>query len=103
MTADQLTIRLTPEPKEKLEALAPDMGRDPAEAATMAIEAYIEANAWQVRHIREALDEAKLGTPGIPHEEVVKWMDSWGTDHELPRPTPPERYAIIRPWKERST
>ena len=91
MTADSLTVRLIPELKEKLEALASDMGRNTAEVASMAIEAYIEANAWQVRHIREALDEAKSGTPGIPHEEVVKLMESWGTDHELPRPVPTTR------------
>jgi hypothetical protein len=28
-----------------------------------------------------------IGTPGIPHEEVEKWVRSWGTKDELPRPT----------------
>ncbi len=74
--------------KERLADIARDMGRDPAEVACMAIEAYIEANAWQVRQIREGLDEAVSGTPGVPHEEVMEWLASWGTDHELPRPTP---------------
>ena len=91
MMAETLIVRLSPDLKEKLEALARDMGRNPAEVASMAIDAYIEANAWQVRHIREALDEARSGTPGIPHEEVVKWMKSWGTEHELPRPVPKAR------------
>ena len=67
------------------------MGRDPSEVATMAIDAYIEANAWQVRQIRKALDEARSDTPGVPHEEVVEWIKSWGTDHELPRPVPKRR------------
>lgn len=44
--------------------------------------------AWQIVHIKEALAESKSGLPGVPHEEVVKWMESWGTDHELPRPEP---------------
>ena len=45
-------------------------------------------SAWQVAHIRAALAEDEEGTPGIPHEEVMRWMQSWGTDHELPRPIP---------------
>jgi predicted transcriptional regulator len=24
---------------------------------------------------------------GIPHEEVCKWLESWGTENELPPPT----------------
>jgi predicted transcriptional regulator len=88
MTAESLTVHLTTELKEKLEALARDMGRNTAEVASMAIEAYIEANAWQARQIREGLDDANSGTPGVPHEEVMDWLASWGTDHELPRPTP---------------
>jgi len=88
MTSDTLILPLTPALKQRLADLAGDMGREPAEVVRMAIEAYIEANAWQVRQIREALDEANSGTPGVPHEEVMEWLASWGTDHELPRPTP---------------
>ena len=45
-------------------------------------------NASQVARIKEALDEARSGALGVPHEEVARWMESWGTDHELPRPSP---------------
>jgi predicted transcriptional regulator len=24
----------------------------------------------------------------VPHDKVVEWLKSWGTPHELPRPTP---------------
>ena len=24
--------------------------------------------------------------PGVPAEEVRRWVESWGTDHELPKP-----------------
>lgn len=27
----------------------------------------------------------------VPHEEVAAWLDSWGTDHELPCPRPKPR------------
>jgi len=44
-------------------------------------------NKWQVARIKAALEDARSGKPGIPHEEVVRWTESWGTEHELPRPT----------------
>lgn len=45
----------------------------------------------QVAHIKEALEEAKSGSAGIPHEEIERWMDSWDTEQELPRPEPKHR------------
>ena len=46
---------------------------------------------WQVAHIKAGLAEDEAGGPGVPHEEVVRWMKSWETDHELPMPEPPAR------------
>ena len=43
-------------------------------------------NDWQIAHIRAALAEDEQGEPGVTHAEVIEWMESWGTDHELPRP-----------------
>ena len=83
-----MTVRLTPELSEKLEALARDTKRSKSYLASEAIEGYVNLNAWQVAHIKAALAEDAEGTPGIPHEEVMRWMKSWGTDHELPRPEP---------------
>jgi predicted transcriptional regulator len=82
-----MTVRLTPETNEKLEALARDTKRSKSYLATEAIESYVDRNAWQVARIKESLVEAKSGAPGVPHAKVVKWMKSWGTDRELRRPT----------------
>jgi hypothetical protein len=43
-------------------------------------------NAWQVARITAALEDARSGAAGIPHERVEAWMVSWETDQELPRP-----------------
>src|SRR6266851_7373799 len=83
-----MTVRLTPEVRDKLDALARDTKRSKAYLASEAIESYVNLNAWQVAHIKEALAEDEGGAPGVPHDEVTRWMDSWGTDHELPRPGP---------------
>jgi len=83
-----MTVRLTPEVSGQLEALARDTKRSKAYLASEAIETYVNLNAWQVAHIKAALAEDDEGAPGVPHEEVMRWMESWGTDHELPRPEP---------------
>ena len=69
-----------------LDALAHDTKRSKAYLAGEAITFYVEQNAWQVARIKASLEEAKSGTPGIPHAEVERWVNSWDTPHELPRP-----------------
>ena len=83
-----VTVRLTPEVHERLEALARDTKRSKSHLASEAIETFVDLNAWQVAHINAALAEDEAGAPGVAHDEVVRWMGSWGTDHELPRPEP---------------
>ena len=49
--------------------------------------------AWQERcggtgsdeRVRAAVADADP-RPSIPHETVVAWLRSWGTDHQLPPP-----------------
>jgi predicted transcriptional regulator len=83
-----MTVRLKQEVKDKLDALARDTNRSKSYLASEAIESYINLNAWQVEHIKAALAEDETGEPGVPHEHVMDWMNSWGTDNELPRPEP---------------
>lgn len=82
----RVTTRLSPELKSRLEALSKRTRRSQSDLVEEALEAYVAAVAWQVRHITLALEEAKRGAPGVPHERVVEWLKSWGTDHELPPP-----------------
>ena len=83
-----MTVRLKPAVSERLEMLARGTKRSKAYLASEAIEAYVELNSWQVAHIKGALEEDESNVPGAPHEEVVSWMESWGTDRELPPPKP---------------
>jgi predicted transcriptional regulator len=83
-----MTVRLAPEVKEKLDALARDTKRSRSYLASEAIETYVNLNAWQVAHIKAALAEDEKDGPGVLHEEVVRWIESWSTDHELPQPEP---------------
>lgn len=83
-----MTVRLSPELDEKLAALARERKRSKSDLASEAIAAFVDVDAWQVAHIKELLDEARSGAPGVLHEDVVRWVESWDIGHELPRPKP---------------
>lgn len=83
-----MTVRIEPEVGKKLDALARDMHRSKAYLASEAIAAFVDRNAWQVEEIRQALEDRAAGKPGVPHEDVQRWVESWDTENELERPTP---------------
>ena len=88
--AEQLTmtIRLPPQLSEKLTELARNTNRSAEELAGEAIASYVALNVRQIDEIKAALAEAGSGASGVPHDEVVKWVRSWGKENELPRPRP---------------
>jgi predicted transcriptional regulator len=46
-----------------------------------------ELDVWQRAMIHEAVTYADSpNAEWIPHEDLVAWLRSWGTDHELPPP-----------------
>src|SRR5690349_24667448 len=81
-----IAVRTSPETKEQLEALAEDMGRSTSNLAHEAIAAYIKENAWQVEAIGKAVAQADAGGPFVALEDMERWAESLGTDHELPLP-----------------
>ena len=83
-----MTVRLTPELSDKLEALARDTNRSKSYLASEAIASFVEVNSWQVGRIKKALAEARSGAPGVPHDEVVRWVQSWDTDNQRRWPKP---------------
>ena len=36
--------------------------------------------------ILEAVAEADADGKSVPHDDVCKWVESWGSEHELPEP-----------------
>src|SRR6476620_4093498 len=81
-----ITVRTSREIKEQLEALAENMGRSTNYLADEALSSYINENAWPVEAIRKAVEQADAGGPFVAHEAVKRWVESWGSDHELPPP-----------------
>lgn len=87
MSTTTLTIRIDEETKQKLENLAEATARSKTYLVTSAIKGFIEANDWQVRAIKKAVEHAdKPDAKFVAHEDVVAWLDTWGTKKEKKRP-----------------
>ena len=88
-----LTVRLRKETKDRLDALAESVKRPGSLLAADAIEAFVEASAWQVEEIRTALLEADAGGPFVSHEDAMAYLEARARGEQ---PEPPEG-AIRKP------
>jgi len=87
MSKQNITVRLEPEMVAKLDQLAAAMQRDRSWLMGHAIERYVEEEAWQVKAIREAMQKVKDRRARVAsHEDVSRWLESWGTDDEREAP-----------------
>ena len=80
------TIRVNEADKARLEALARSTGRSRSFLAAEAISEYLSINEWQISGIKAAIDDLDRGER-FEHESVRKWVESWGSERELERPT----------------
>jgi predicted transcriptional regulator len=82
-----LTVRLTPDVKRRLEAVALRVRRSKSFLAAEAIEEFLAIQEWQIAAIKEGIAAADRGDL-IPHEDVRAWVASFGSKRKLPRPRP---------------
>lgn len=61
MRAPTMTIRVEPELRQAIKALAEATDRSEAGVVKAAVAAYLDANAWQVEAIRRALQDVQSG------------------------------------------
>ncbi|MCP4041141.1 MAG: ribbon-helix-helix protein, CopG family [Gammaproteobacteria bacterium] len=87
MTNSVLSIRVPEELKAQLDSLSEATSRSKSYIAVEALSEYVRRNAWKVKEIQEALKEADKGV-FISQEAMAKWVDSLGTNNELPPPKP---------------
>lgn len=82
------TIRIDAELEVPLEVLCKKFNRSKSSLINQALKEFISQQVlaeqrWQ--KTLPALMSMKSGG-GVPAEKVFKWMESWNTDKELPRP-----------------
>ena len=82
-----LTAHIPEELAEKVDRYAKSMERSRAWIVKRALANWVNWEEEKTRLSLEALEEAdQIGA--IPHEEMVAWADSLGTDNPLPAPKP---------------
>ena len=86
MTSSTFTIRVDEADKARLEALARSTGRSRSFLAAEAISEYLAVNEWQIAATRAAMGSLDRGER-IAHESVRNWVESWGAEGELDRPS----------------
>jgi predicted transcriptional regulator len=59
---------------------------DEEDSAALTAEELRAIEEWQIAAIEEGIAAAERGEL-IPHEEVQAWVESWGSEHELPCPS----------------
>lgn len=79
------SVRLKPETRKKLAKLAKASGRSSNFLISDAVESYVDDQERMLARIRQADRQFKSGHY-VEHEEMKRWLLSWGTDRELPPP-----------------
>jgi len=80
------TIRISTDIKHRLDKLAKSIKRTRSWLAADAVENYLAEQEHHLALIEQAEREIEAGR-AVPHEDVARWLLSWGTDHELPPPS----------------
>jgi predicted transcriptional regulator len=85
MPQSSIVIQLDPAIQARLTALAEDRRKPVSEVAAEVISTFFALDRWEHQHIRNGLAELETGD-GVSNERVMEWLDSWGTENELPAP-----------------
>lgn len=80
-----LTVRLPTEIEARLDRLAKTTSISKSRLGADAMVAYLDEQEHQLERIREGLADAEAGRV-VSHGEVARWLDSWGSEDELPPP-----------------
>lgn len=76
-----VTIRIGADKVRLLDDLAEVTDRTRAWHVEQALEAYLDLQAWQLRHVKRALEQLEAGQ-GIPQAEIEADLDAWGREGE---------------------
>ena len=89
MSASQISIRIDTQTKERLSQIAHRQKRTSHALAAEALNVFIEQKEkeylWNKSCIDSLNDFDETGLH-VTQNEVDQWMDSWGTNNELPVP-----------------
>jgi predicted transcriptional regulator len=85
MAQASILVQLDSTVEARLAALAEARQQPVSDVAAEVIAHFVDSESWEHQHIRAGLAELESGK-SISNERVMEWLDSWGTDNELPAP-----------------
>ena len=83
---ETLSIRIDAETKKRLEGLSRRSKRSMSILAAEAIASYVESEEWRLGEIEGGIADLDAGR-GVGHEEVSRWLKSWGDSRKGHRGT----------------
>lgn len=83
----KLSLEIDSELKEWIDDEAGRQDRPASEVVSEVLSAAMRRQAARDEMIRAAIREADKGV-FISSEKVTEWLESWGTENELPMPEP---------------
>jgi len=86
--ASPLSIRIDDALRARLEIAAKAEDRSVSYIVQKAIESFVTAREHKAEIIREAYDASLVEKEFISGEKMTAWVESWGSEDELPEPTP---------------
>ena len=84
--SETFSVRLPPETRRELEEYAKATQRSSAFIVKEAVEAHLAERRAYLAAIEEAEREIERGET-VDGDEVIKWLESWGTPNELAPPS----------------
>jgi predicted transcriptional regulator len=75
----------------RLRELAAERGQDVAAVLAEAVallDSVVDIVEPNIAEDRRRLDDFRRARQAVPLHQVKAWVESWGTDNELPRPLP---------------
>jgi predicted transcriptional regulator len=85
MAQISILVQLDSAVQARLVALADVRQQPVSDVAAEVIATFFDPDSWEHRHIRAGLADLEAGKR-VSNERVVEWLDSWGTESEMPAP-----------------
>jgi predicted transcriptional regulator len=85
------TLDIDSETDARLRELAAERGQDIAAVLAEAVallDSVVDIGNPDIAEDRSRLQRFQQAREAVPLHEIKNWVESWGTDQELPRPKP---------------
>ena len=85
--AETFSVRLPDDVKHQLDTVARLSKRSRSFIVNEAVASYLRDRADYIRELDEAVKSIESGV-GHSSDQIFAWLNSWGTENELPSPEP---------------